>query len=204
MAKKAYLTPDAVGVFALKSTYDPALVALIKSMPTDQRAWHPQRKVWLIDWSRHAYLLSVLQHLHYDVIDEVKAELTSSVQQTPPGIWMLAGNPDAGRMQAQCPVCWNRERLAYYDAYADPSGATRLQFYSDACEHMWELCLQTAFGRLMTWTEIIEKPTQAEDAALNGSAPLPDMLQARQRRVQTFDFESWIEQAMDDEETASD
>lgn len=33
MAKTAHLTLDSPGIFALKSTYDAALVALIKSMP---------------------------------------------------------------------------------------------------------------------------------------------------------------------------
>jgi len=39
MAKTAHLTLDSPGIFALKSTYDAALVALIKSMPAEQRAW---------------------------------------------------------------------------------------------------------------------------------------------------------------------
>lgn len=207
MAKTAHLTPDAPGIFALKSTYDAALVALIKNMPIEQRAWHPARKVWLIHWSRHSYILAVLQQLHYETTDEVKAELTSEVQQTPPGIWMLAGNPDVGRMQAQCPVCWNRDNLTYHMAFEDSGGTTHLQFYSDTCGHIWELCLQTAFGRLLSWTEVVQISTEeaecdgADDSeAQHPTAPsLLEIMAARQRQLQSFDFDSWMEQAMDDD-----
>jgi hypothetical protein len=214
MAKTAHLMPDSPGIFALKSTYDAALVALIKSMPAEQRAWHATRKVWRIHWSRHSYVIAVLQQLHYDITDEVKAEIASEVQQTPPGIWMLAGNPDVGRMQAQCPVCWNRQELAFHTAFEDVGGTTHLQFYSEVCGHIWELCLQTAFGRLLSWTEVVQLPVsepapeseeeEAEawpDGQETGPPPLSfhDIMEARQRRLQTFDFDAWLEQAMDDD-----
>lgn len=207
MAKTAHLIPDSQGLFALKSTYDAALVALIKNMPLDQRTWHPTRKVWLIHWSRHSYILAVLQQLHYEIADEVKADLPSEVQQPPPGIWMLAGNPDVGRMQAQCPVCWNREHLTYHTAFADSGGTTHLQFYSEMCGHIWELCLQTAFGRLLSWTEVVEHhPDQTEHDIRDDvedtdtiTSSLFKIMEARQRQLQSFDFDSWMEQAMDDE-----
>ena len=207
MAKTAHLTPDSPGIFALQSTYDAALVALIKNMPVEQRTWHPARKVWLIHWRRHSYILAVLQQLHYEITDEVKAQLTSEVQQTPPGIWMLAGNPDVGRMQTQCPVCWNREHLTYHTAFEDSGGTTHLQFYSERCGHIWELCLQTAFGRLLSWTEIVQIPEEkterdiAEDAEEQDlTAPsLLKIMEARQRQLQSFDFDVWLEQAMDDD-----
>ena len=199
MAKTAHLASDSAGIFALKSTYDPALVALIKTMPVEQRTWHPARKVWLIHWSRHSYILAVLQQLHYEITDEVKAQLTSDVQQTPPGIWMLAGNPDVGRMQAQCPVCWNREHLAYHTAFEDSGGTTHLQFYSEACGHIWELCLQTAFGRLLSWTEVVDVPAEKSKEIDATTPSLLNIMAARQQQLQSFDFDSWLEQAMDDE-----
>ncbi len=156
MAKTAHLTPEGPSTFALKSTYDTALVSLSKNMPAEQRVWHPKRKVWLIHWSCHRYILAVLQQLHYEITDEVKDIITDEVQQTPPGIWMLAGRPEVDRMQAQCPVCWNRQHLSYHAAYQDVRGTTHLQFYSEACGHIWELCLQTAFGRLQSWTEVVD------------------------------------------------
>jgi hypothetical protein len=214
MAKTAHLTPDSPGTFALKSTYDAALVSLIKSMPVEQRTWHPTRKVWRIHGSRHSYILAVLQQLHYDITDEVKVEMASEVQQTPPGIWMLAGNPDVGRMQAQCPVCWNRQGLAFHTAFEDVGSTTHLQFYSEVCGHIWELCLQTAFGHLLSWTEVVtlaasepESDRAADDTedwpdepeTGQPSRSLHDIMEARQRRLQTFDFDSWLEQAMDDD-----
>src|SRR5688572_7937967 len=108
MAKMASLHPEPPDRFALKSTYDPALVALIKNIPADQRAWHAERRVWLIHLSRHSYVLAILQQLHYQVTDQVGTAVAKATQQTPPGIWLLAGHPDVGQMQAQCPVCWNR------------------------------------------------------------------------------------------------
>lgn len=193
MAKTASLHPEPPDHFALKSTYDPALVALIKNMPTDQRAWHAGRRVWLIHISRHSYVLAILQQLHYQVTDHIEATAAKTEQQTPPGIWLLGGHPDVGHMQAQCPVCWNREHLFYHSAYADAGGTTHLQFYSSACGHMWELRLQTAFGRLTSWTDVVKA---AEDIAPNA---LPEMLEAHRQRLQTFDFDTWLEQAMDDD-----
>ncbi len=193
MAKTASLHPEPPDHFALKSTYDPALVALIKNMPTDQRAWHAGRRVWLIHISRHSYVLAILQQLHYQVTDHIEAAVAKAEQQTPPGIWLLGGHPDVGHMQAQCPVCWNREHLFYHNAYADAGGTTHLQFYSSACGHMWELCLQTAFGRLTSWTEVVEA---ADDISPNA---LHEMLEAHRQRLQIFDFDTWLEQAMDDD-----
>jgi hypothetical protein len=192
MAKTASLQAEPPDRFALQSTYDPALVALIKNMPVDQRAWHTGRRVWLIHISRHGYVLAILQQLHYQVTDNVEAAMAKAAQQAPPGIWLLAGHPDVGQMQAQCPVCWNREHVLYHASYADVSSTTRLQFYSSACGHMWELCLQAAFGRLASWTEVVEAP-EVEVEGLHGA------LEAHRQRLQTFDFESWLEQAIDDE-----
>jgi len=215
MAKTASLHPEPPDRFALKSTYDPALVALIKNMPADQRAWHAGRRVWLIHVSRHSYVLAVLQQLHYQVTDHVEASMTQTEQQAPPGIWLLAGHPDVGQMQAQCPVCWNCEHVYYHAAYADASGSTHLQFYSSACGHMWELCLQSAFGRLTSWTEVVEaahdddrdvddtEPPMSEQAVEHTGVEahvLHGALEAHRQRLQTFDFETWLEQAMDDDD----
>lgn len=213
MAKTASLDPEPPDRFALKSTYDPALVALIKNMPADQRAWHAGRKVWLIHVSRHSYVLAILHQLHYQVTDNVEAGLKAAKQQTPPGIWLLAGHPDVGQMQAQCPVCWNRKDVFYHTAYADASGTTHLQFYSSACGHMWELCLQAAFGHLTSWTEVVEAAHDDEGPEFSDSEPAveaatphhpPEPLHAaldvHRQRLQTFDFEAWMEQAMEDDE----
>ena len=127
---------------------------------------------------------------------------------------MLAGSPDVGRMQTQCPACWNREALAFHTAFEDVGGTTHLQFYSEVCGHIWELCLQTAFGRLLSWTEVVE--VSERESALEGEAgesaewpddreaeltsvSLQDIMEARQRQLQSFDFDSWLEQAMDDD-----
>ena len=211
MAKTASLNPAPPDHFTLKSTYDPALVALIKNMPTDQRAWHAERRVWLIHISRHGYVLAILQQLHYQVTDHVDATMAQTEQQAPPGIWLLAGHPDVGHMQGQCPVCWNREQVFYHATYADTSGTTRLQFYSSSCSHMWELCLQTAFGRLNSWTEVVEAThdddppdldVEALETAMSQSTPenLHGALKAHRQRLQTFDFETWLEQAMNEED----
>jgi len=212
MAKTASLQAEPPDRFALQSTYDPALVALIKNMPVDQRAWHAGRRVWLIHISRHGYVLAILQQLHYQVTDNVEAAMANAEQQAPPGIWLLAGHPDVGQIQAQCPVCWNREHVLYHASYADVSSTTRLQFYSSACGHMWELCLQAAFGRLTSWTEVIEAahdddPHGLDEMACGTPPPSPEgevevlhgALEAHRQRLQTFDFESWLEQAIDDE-----
>ena len=209
MAKTASLHPEPPDRFALKSTYDPTLVALIKNMPADQRAWRAERRVWLIHVSRHSYVLAVLQQLHYQVADHVEA--AQAEQQAPPGIWLLAGHPDVGQMQAQCPVCWNREHVCYHAAYADASGATHLQFYSSACGHMWELCLQSAFGRLTSWTEVVQAAHDDDVDPDDTETPAPRQasveahvlhgaLEAHRQRLQTFDFDAWLEQAMDDED----
>ncbi|ETX08049.1 hypothetical protein [Candidatus Entotheonella palauensis] len=209
MAKTASLHPEPPDRFALKSTYDPALVALIKNMPADQRAWHAGRRVWLIHISRHGYVLAILQQLHYQVTDHVEAAMAKTEQQAPPGIWLLAGHPDVGQMQAQCPVCWNREQVFYHATYADAGGTTHLQFYSSACGHMWELCLQSAFGRLTSWTEVVEAAHDDDhhdvDAPetthqLPAANVLHGALEAHRQRLQTFDFDTWLEQAMDEED----
>jgi hypothetical protein len=210
MAKTASLHAEPPERFALKSTYDPALVALIKNMPADQRAWHAGRRVWLIHISRHGYVLAILQQLHYQVTDNVEVTMAQAEQQAPPGIWLLAGHPDVGQMQAQCPVCWNRDQVFYHATYADASDTTHLQFYSSACGHMWELCLQAAFGRLTSWTEVVEAAHDddhhdLDDTALTAPHQPPaveaqvlhEALEAHRQRLQTFDFESWLEQAID-------
>ncbi len=217
MAKTASLDPEPPDHFALKSTYDPALVALIKNMPADQRAWHATRRLWLIHVSRHSYILAVLQQLHYQVTDNVETALKKAEQQAPPGIWLLAGHPDVGQMQAQCPVCWNRKHVFYHTTYADAAGTTHLQFYSSACGHMWELCLQAAFGYLTSWTEVVESAHDDEAPEFIDTEPAPettsphpppavlhDALDAHRQRLQTFDFETWLEQAMDEEEEDED
>jgi hypothetical protein len=167
--------------------------------------------VWLIHISRHSYVLAVLQQLHYQVVDHVKATMAKAGQQAPPGIWLLAGHPDVGQMQAQCPVCWNREYVFYHTTYADAGGTTHLQFYSSACGHMWELCLQAAFGRLSAWTEVVEAAHDDDHHDPDDTAPetttphqppevLHGALAAHRQRLQTFDFDRWLEQAMDEED----
>jgi hypothetical protein len=77
---------------------------------------------------------------------------------------------------------------------------------------MWELCLQAAFGRLTSWTEVVEAaqdedPHGLDDMACSTPPPSPEVevevlhgaLQAHRQRLQTFDFESWLEQAIEDE-----
>jgi hypothetical protein len=210
MAKTASLHLEPPDRFALKSTYDAALVTLLKNMPADQRAWHAERRVWLIHISRHSYVLAVLQQLHYQVTDHVEVTMAEAEQQTPPGIWLLAGHPDVGQMQVQCPVCWNREHVFYHATYTDASGTTHLQFYSSSCGHMWELCLQSAFGRLTSWTEVVEAAHDDDDLDdTEITAPhQPDIdvqelhsaLEAHRQRLQTFDFDTWLEQAIEEED----
>ncbi|MEE9146004.1 MAG: hypothetical protein V3U27_01220 [Candidatus Tectomicrobia bacterium] len=214
MARKAHLTLDTPDIFALKTTYHEMLVTLIKNIPPAQRAWNPERKVWLIHTTHYGYILTVLQQLHYDTTDEVKEQLRGTVQQTPPGIWLLASHANAGQFQTHCPVCSNAQQLACYTVYADITHTIRLQFYSGVCEHLWELCLQVSEGRLLSWTDIIRTPLRApendadadepwETTSADGTQPpshLHNALEARRSRLQGEDFESWFERAMDDED----
>jgi hypothetical protein len=108
-------------------------------------------------------------------------------------------------------VCWNRAQVFYHTTYADAAGTTHLQFYSSACGHMWELCLQAAFGRLIAWTEVVEAAHDDDHHDPDDTAPetttphqppevLHEAMGAHRRRWQTFDFDMWLEQAMDEED----
>jgi hypothetical protein len=206
MIKTAHLTLDALGMMAVKTTYDEQLVALIREIPGQRRRWSSERRVWLIDAYYYDYLMTVLKKLNYAITDEVTAGAVMQRAEDEAGVWLLACTPGVRPMRVQCPVCQQIRAVGCHHLYEDATGTKRLQFYGSACAHAWELCLQARDGRLWTWAEALEVPTRpvAEEPVETGAAtrrdePPPQLravLDAVREQRAGFHFETWFERAM--------
>jgi hypothetical protein len=56
MIQTAHLTLDALGMMAVKTTYDEQLVTFIREIPGQRRCWYSERWVWLLDMHDDDYL----------------------------------------------------------------------------------------------------------------------------------------------------
>jgi hypothetical protein len=56
MIQTAHLTLDALGMMAVKTTYDERLVAFIREIPGQRRRWDSEWRVWLLDMHDDDYL----------------------------------------------------------------------------------------------------------------------------------------------------
>jgi hypothetical protein len=125
MIKTAHLTLDALGMMAVKTTYDEQLVALIREIPGQRRRWSSERRVWLIDAYYYDYLMTVLKELNYAITDEVTAGAVVRRAEDEPGAWLLACTPGVRPMRVQCPVCQQIRAVGCHHLYEDATGIKR-------------------------------------------------------------------------------